>query len=146
MGYGVSQYVSTVVLIAIVLGLSVVVYANFRESLLLTSDVVGGGLARVERFLKSSLLLNAAYVRGGRELILILSGSSTPVKILSIYINNTIYVDRCVLSGNVVGDGELKPYGVAVVKCYVGDLPEGLLYVRITYEGGVLEAYVVKAG
>ncbi len=144
MGCGVSQYVSTVILIAIVLSLSVIVYANFRESLHLISDVVSEGLARAELFLKSSLLLNNIYVRGGDELILIVSGSLTPVKVFSIYVNNTIYKDKCVLTGDVVSDDVVKPYGVAVVRCYVGDLPKGLLYVRVIYEGGVLEAYTVK--
>ena len=139
---GISEYVSAIILAIIVMigGAMVLIYA--MSTLEQGYQRIEEELLRAEHTARQSLTIIASYVVN-TELRTVVVTADYPVKILDIYVNNSLVTPSCKL---VIEDSSfsipyiLEPYTAAMILCTLSTAPEPGSYieVRIAYEGGVV--------
>lgn len=145
---GVSEYVSALLLMLIVLGGGVIIYLTFTSSL--TSERQGLERSFIETRIAVSqnLVVSAAYINYTGDLVVIIVSDHFPVRLWNVYVNDTLYTSSCTISvessSSSVYRYVLPPYSIGVLKCPVSG--SGSVYFRITYDGGVVEGYAVRLG
>ena len=143
--WGVSEYVSAIILTLIVLisGAMVLIYA--MNTLNQGYYMIEKELLEAEHTARQSLTIVASYVVN-TELRVIVVTADHPVRILDIYVNNSLVTPGCRLAvGSTIFNipYTLKPYTAAVILCSLPTAPTLGKYVevRINFEGGVVAAF-----
>jgi len=137
---GISEYIATVIMIIVTLiaGLIMFLYVNsvvdtYYSSLSTRLTLIGG-----------SIDVMAGYI-ANNTIIVIVSVDRYPVKIYSIYVNDTLYPYCRVYRGDgsiaEVGNGqgvEIPYLSIAIVKCPANNC--SICDVKIVYSGGEIYA------
>ncbi len=140
---GISEITSAALLALIVLILGSFIVSRIFSIIDTSIREAREEVAEVEHRFRQSLGILAAYKPSIDTVNIVVSSSDYPVKLLAVYINETMWNNQCIVfSGYGVGDVEaflLKKYSTALIRCSV---PSGSLLVKLVYEGGVIEVYV----
>ncbi len=140
----VSEYVSAIMLAIIVLASGAAIYIYAMNVLDRNYQRIENELIRAEHEMRQSLSIVASYFVNSNATIIVVSGDY-PVKILDIYINNTVATPSCEL---IIGANKstlpytLRPYTSAVILCSWSTAPSSgtSVPIKIVYEGGEVEA------
>lgn len=137
-GFGISAYVSNIILVMIVLGALVLVYTQFNAVMSLSDAILSQRLLESEVSMNSLVVVTAAYIDAEDSLHVILSSGAYPATVYGIYVNESL-LGNCPAGGHV----SLRPYDVAEVVC---KLPQEVLVgdVKISYSGGLIEVFASK--
>ncbi len=145
---GISEYVSALLLMLIVLGAGAIIYLTFTSTL--TSEKQGIEKSFIESRIAMSqnLVVSAAFINSTGNLVVVLVSDNTHVRLWNVYINDTLYTDSCTITvdstPSSVYQYVLPPYSVGVLKCPVGN--SGSVYFRITYDGGAVKGLAARIG
>ncbi|MEM2020847.1 MAG: hypothetical protein QXP80_01295 [Zestosphaera sp.] len=133
---GVSAYVANVILLIVVLGALALIYAHFNAVMSLSESVLSGEFTELRVSMNSNLVITATYIDGSYRLHVIVSSGAYPVRIYSIYADET-------LTENCTQELELRPYDIVEIVC---QLPENLtvVNVKVTHSGGLIEGIASK--
>lgn len=135
---GVSEYISAIILVVIVLGALTLIYAHFNAVMSLSEALFSKSLTEYSVNLRSLLVATATYVSNESVLHVIVATGEYPVKIYG------VYVDDVLLEGCPADEFKtLRPYDVVEIAC---KLPESVEVVRvkISYNGGLIEVLSSK--
>lgn len=145
---GISEYVSALLLMLIVLGAGTIIYVTFNSVLASEKQGLDKSLIESQIAMGQNLVVSAAYINYTGNLVVIVVSDHFPVRLWNVYLNDTLYTNSCTIvvdsSPSPVYQYVLPPYSVGVLKCPVGSSDS--VYFRITYDGGVVEGYAVRLG
>ncbi len=130
---GVSEYVSAVILVIIVLGALVLIYAHFNAVISLSESLFSKSLAEYSVSMRSLMVITASYVGGDGVLHVIVSVGEYPVEVYGIYADDVL-LEGCPSEGF----RSLRPYDVVEIVCKLPQ-PQGVVRVKISYSGGLVE-------
>jgi len=136
--FGVSEYVSAVILVIIVLGALALIYTYFNAVISLSESLFSKSFTEYSVSMRSLLVVTASYVSGDGVLHVIVSVGEYPVGVYG------VYVDDVLLEG-CPGDGfsSLRPYDVVEIACKLPQ-PQDVVRVKISYSGGLVEVLASK--
>ncbi len=136
---GVSPYVSTIILTLIVLGVGSYLLVSALSRFQAETQNLRREAQRLEYEARQALSVVASFING-TELAIYVATGDWPTKILGIYVNDTLFMDRC--SCTIVGSDEVSwsvpPYALAYISCDLSTISSSPTFVdvKIVYEGG----------
>lgn len=135
---GVSEYISAVILVIIVLGALTLIYAHFNAVMSLSEALFSESLIKYSIDIRSLLVVTATHVSNDGVLHIIVATGEYPVEIYS------VYVDDVLLEGCPPPEFKtLRPYDVVEILCRLPETPE-VVRVKISYNGGLIEVLSSK--
>lgn len=135
---GISEYVSAIILVVIVLGALTLIYAHFNAVMSLSEAIFSKSLTEYSVNLRSLLVVTATYVDDESILHVIIATGEYPVKVYGIYVNDVL-LEGCPESRFEV----LRPYDVIEIACRLPEFQE-VVRVKISYNGGLIEVLSSK--
>ena len=144
----VSPLVSSVILMLIVLGIGVYIVAYAFMNFQLYSQRISWESQRKLLAASQDIGILATYINtlsSPRKLYVLLATGGSPVKILAVYINDTLYNDRCSISINGSPPSSIPTNGIyAPPKSFIAitcSVLGNFAKVVVIYEGGSVFAY-----
>lgn len=135
---GVSEYVSAVILVVIVLGALTLIYAHFNAVMSLSEALFSESLIRYSIDIRSLLVVTATHVSNDGILHLIVATGEYPVEIYGVYVDDVLLEGCPPLEFKT-----LRPYDVVEISCRLPETPE-VVRVKISYNGGLIEVLSSK--
>ncbi len=138
---GVSEQLSAVILTLIVLSSMSILFIYANSFISITEQRISRKIIESEALVRQALDIAAAYISGD-ELRLVIASNNYPVKLYGIYINESLFTSYCNINGGIIEGHVVEPLCIEVITCSIG--PANFTLVKLTYEGGVIEAYASR--
>mgnify|MGYP001626339688 FL=1 len=135
---GISEYISAMILVIIVLGALTLIYAHFNAVMSLSEDIFSKSLTEYSVNLRSLLVITATYVSNESVLHVIVATGEYPVEVYGVYVNDVL-LEGCPGSESKT----LRPYDVVEIVCGLSSSSE-VTRVKISYSGGLVEVLSSK--
>lgn len=135
---GVSEYISAIILVVIVLGTLTLIYAHFNAVMSLSEALFSKSFTEYSVNLRSLLVVTATYVSNESVLHVIVATGEYPVKIYGVYVDDVL-LEECPADEFKT----LRPYDVVEIACKLPEGPE-VVRVKISYNGGLIEVLSSK--
>ncbi|MEM4032880.1 MAG: hypothetical protein QW417_00745 [Zestosphaera sp.] len=135
---GVSEYISAIILVVIVLGALTLVYAHFNAVMSLSEALFSRSLTEYSVNLRSLLVVTATYVSSEDVLHVVVATGEYPVEIYGVYVDEVLLEDCPTHEFKI-----LRPYDVVEIACRLPEASE-VIRVKISYNGGLIEVLSSK--
>jgi len=143
---GISEYVSAVILAMIVLSAGALLFIYASSSYDRYYRDLEREILRSERELAQSIAVSFSYIDSSGYVVIAMTSSFFPVKILSIYIDNGLASCSITIGSNTYtlpGDQlVIPPRSIAIARC--GPIAKDRASVKIVFEGGIIEVMAQK--
>lgn len=130
---GVSEYISAIILVIIVLGALTIIYFHFNAVMSLSEALFSRSLTEYSVNLRSLLVVTATYVSNESILHIIVATGEYPVEVYGIYVNESL-LEECPRNEFKT----LRPYDLVEITCKLPVTTE-VARVKISYNGGLIE-------
>ncbi len=138
---GVSEQLSAVILTLIVLSSMSLLFIYAGNVISIVEQKISRKIVEASGSTRQVLDIATAFISGD-ELILVVASNNYPVKLYGIYINESLATSYCNISGKTIEGHVVEPLCLEVITCNIGLI--NFTLVKLTYEGGVIEAYASR--